>query len=1626
MSPIEPSAATAATKKPPVTAPEGQTVGGDKPVAPPSDATTTAGKLSGSVEMMNPPDNVTSLPPGKVNELAKNANKGINSEYQVAPDKNNPANLPAGAAKVTLSSDVEAKRLEAQNRAKSTAANGDNTNAPAKDAAPLTTAQKLQAAADNAEAARLGKPPTGASEAQIKAAADASAARAGNLPSGASEAQIKAASDAKAAREGTLPAGASDAQVKAAADAKAAREGTLPAGASDAQIKAASDAKAAREGTLPSGASDAQIKAAADAKAARAGTLPPGASDAQIKAGADAKAAREGTLPSGASDAQIKAAADAKAARAGTLPSGASDAQIKAGADARAAREGTLPSGASDAQIKAAADARAARAGTLPSGASEAQIKAATDAANARGGKPPAGASEAQINAAADASAARAALHKPPAGPNETQIKAAADATDARAGKPPAGANDAQIKAAADASNARAAKHPAQEIANNPPGNPPRENGRDRPGKQTEQPALDTSGKPRPGTEVVKPADTPRKQTTDTSQPLTPQEKREARQQARADLVAAREAKRDAPPVVKGDAPPATPAQTRAEVIAAKRAERLAANADPAADTNKGRPKVADPAVTAPDTTAKPRPRMEVPATPADPTIKPARPGTPVVDAGDPNPKRPGRQPLADTGEPQVRPNRRVPDLAVDGDGKPVRPDRPLRPGDSGDLPKGKPLVPQTGDQPPLVARRGDRGGDASQLPQSDLLSARTRKAAGDAVPTAPLDPRQQKFLAEITKGNDPKSLTFRENFEKLSPQNRNALMNMDGKQQIDMIAKLSRPIDGGLDAGKLPMAGDLAKLAGRQDLKIPGLDVADPANRKFLTDVSTRLNQAKADGVPGTMRVSELLKGMDPQKVTALEKFLTTNSSLDAGKVTLGQLDGTKLTQLMKGNFDGMLVTGKTLTPQEAMTNLTRQFTTGDGTNTLNTLGRTLNDMGTQPGRLSELVAKTLDARSPGSAGTGLDLNMMTPGRIGDFTARLNPIQELNIRNMIENSSKLGFDSAMPRFDVSGRGDMIGQAIGLGQIIGTTFGDRGGDFAVRGERIRPQAEFINAADAAEASGGKSQEYIAKLPIDATSGLPYDPSTGKLLDPMTGRPIGDRVSEEKKSQKQRDDEDEMDEKEKKKQKKDADQDAEKAKQKAMLLILQAKKKREQELREKQLKEEKQKKEDETRIKYICKDGDTIQSVALKQLRDSRVAPLIYQINKQVIATTIVNGEQVPLLHAGLVIWLPSPKEIKEFRSKLVGSSGASVQPAEKFASAEDELAARFGAGWAAGKTQDNGGQQQPAQPMSEMERKLMEDAMAEAKRRRENIEKALGPITGGTTRSAKADGEHLSYQVRLGDTLRSVATKHPSIGDVNLWRLLAEVNNLSTDVDAKGQPKAGLARGAKIKIPTATEIAEYRQKVGGLPIVREQRVAKNCPKCGRMTVQSASLCPCGHEFGIDRTPAASNKDAGTIVLEAITETPEGIRTSRTENIDADSAHTTRVGPNTHDASKPAESRESQEQTKETAYVVEPELTWATAKDFEPTCRLTKSAQSWDAADGKLIIHLQLRNDENSEWFPILEYEVYGSYSIRHTFVRQTRAKKTVKIDLPAAAAMELAQNDLLANWNNYKTKYMLA
>jgi hypothetical protein len=202
-----------------------------------------------------------------------------------------------------------------------------------------------------------------------------------------------------------------------------------------------------------------------------------------------------------------------------------------------------------------------------------------------------------------------------------------------------------------------------------------------------------------------------------------------------------------------------------------------------------------------------------------------------------------------------------------------------------------------------------------------------------------------------------------------------------------------------------------------------------------------------------------------------------------------------------------------------------------------------------------------------------------------------------------------------------------------------------------------------------------------------------------------------------------------------------------------------------------LAEEEKVRQDNKQELHAVQPGETLEQIALAKLKDPSLVPLIYQLNKSKIKVEHVQDKPVYTLTAGSVLTLPSRRQVREFKRQQAAIRLYAADPA------------------------------------------AAESALAEASQRRANVEKYLGPLTQAVEETSRP-----RVSVRLGDSLRSIAMKHPAIQDVSLWRLLAQVNGLSTETDSKGTPTVQLRRGTTLVVPTADDIANYKMRLEGSKI----------------------------------------------------------------------------------------------------------------------------------------------------------------------------------------------------------------
>lgn len=468
-------------------------------------------------------------------------------------------------------------------------------------------------------------------------------------------------------------------------------------------------------------------------------------------------------------------------------------------------------------------------------------------------------------------------------------------------------------------------------------------------------------------------------------------------------------------------------------------------------------------------------------------------------------------------------------------------------------------------------------------------------------------------------------------------------------------------------------------------------------------------------------------------------------------------------------------------------------------------------------------------------------------------------------------------------------------------------------------------------------------------------------------------------------------------------------EADEAKRRALLLILEARRKREKELKEKALKEQIQKQEEAKRAQYRVAIGDSLETIATKQLRNPRLAGLIFDINKKLIPVKFMNGKEVAVLTIGAILSLPSVKEIKDFsqagftlgpKFNKVDFTVPAASPQGK--SAEDELEAMFGSNW-------NGvGADAAAAQMGTTQNGKSQEEMDDFAKRRANIESVLGKM--GPKRSA--DGR-MRYTVRLGDTLKSIAMKHPGLEDVSSWRVLAEINNLSTETDEKDNPKVLVPRGSVLMIPTRAEVEEHKRKMGlRKAIVAPGQTAttgsalpalKHCPNCGNKSLHGTTVCECGSEFVSDQLSVSSSP--------ANTGAPYVVNPEK-QSVSQEATNSFVGGP-------PAKKEDRFELALKSGHIDGDH--WSEIANLEPETRIVKMNSVFDPTLEFSLLLLQALVD--GRWLPVAGYEMRENAAIRIDYT-DPKARSSVKIDLPPSAAQDLAKNDLIKNWQNYKRKFV--
>ncbi len=445
---------------------------------------------------------------------------------------------------------------------------------------------------------------------------------------------------------------------------------------------------------------------------------------------------------------------------------------------------------------------------------------------------------------------------------------------------------------------------------------------------------------------------------------------------------------------------------------------------------------------------------------------------------------------------------------------------------------------------------------------------------------------------------------------------------------------------------------------------------------------------------------------------------------------------------------------------------------------------------------------------------------------------------------------------------------------------------------------------------------------------------------------------------------------------------------------------------------------------EVRQKYVVLQGDTLESIAIKKLRDKRLAPLLYEINKHLIPSRMQGDIRYLQLSPRSVIQLPTQAEIRRFHARLFGRQSIKFQYEEasegtcNSSRATNPGLIRLGllpAAAAAG------------QPKSEAE--VEKDAT-----RRANVESLLGAVA--KTQAPPADGR-IRYICRLGDTLRSVAMRHPALKDVTLWKLLAEVNELTTDVDGKGTPVAQIKRGTTISLPTLEEIESFKLKLKPPKTAgkAEQITAPQAPysvpaesdpsmattlqdvqiKIGdesQDVTQDPVVGGSGTVIVSDNTSDSATRVAASNVLpfvrpgDIVRYTPPGIATRDPDDATNSLLQAAGMVP-----------REGQQLQKA---VGDDRGQRNIIQHLSETCRIVNYGNTGEGDGAGFRTRLEVRQEDF--WRPVVQYEVNADVTLRHEF-SVTGKKTTSRIDLPPHAAKELAENDISAHWEKYSCNF---
>ncbi|HEY9679939.1 MAG TPA: hypothetical protein V6C76_18195 [Drouetiella sp.] len=227
-----------------------------------------------------------------------------------------------------------------------------------------------------------------------------------------------------------------------------------------------------------------------------------------------------------------------------------------------------------------------------------------------------------------------------------------------------------------------------------------------------------------------------------------------------------------------------------------------------------------------------------------------------------------------------------------------------------------------------------------------------------------------------------------------------------------------------------------------------------------------------------------------------------------------------------------------------------------------------------------------------------------------------------------------------------------------------------------------------------------------------------------------------------------------------------------------------------------------------RVRYLVKNGDTLESIAEEILGDKRFVPLLITINRAEIIFTAISGTTEAIVYEGQYLWIPTPNEVSihqkhYFAPNAAAVRGEPISPAAETPIRVEELEApttvqEFAA---RPKTFIAPPVVKPENPASTPMALVLYRLRFAGNRNSVNLDEVKSEDQAPTRRQ---------HKVRLGETVQSIAIHDPQINDVNMWVLVCRLNGLDTSVDAAGRPRAQLTKGESVWLPTADEIEEFK------------------------------------------------------------------------------------------------------------------------------------------------------------------------------------------------------------------------